>query len=342
MEYNDMLCRIKTNIDEALRREHFNGTILVSINEKEVIKKGYGMSNFELNIENSNKTKFRIGSITKQFTAASILQLYENGLLNLNDTLDKYIDNYPNGNNITIYNLLTHTSGIFNSTTTKDFRENMRKLHSIDNLVDEFKGKPFYFQPGEKFSYCNSGYLLLGFIIEKVTNKSYENYINDEILKKLKMNDSGYDNYKKIIKNRAAGYEFNKEENFIENCDFIDMSVPYAAGALYSTVDDLYTWNNNLINGKVINEDLVNEMFSNHIKCKEGFYGYGVFLDEVEFGGKLRKKIWHTGIIPGFLSCNEIFKEDNIQIIVITNITNNYFNFIFNKIELIISEGMKY
>lgn len=337
--------KIRINIDnyfnELQGKERFSGVILVSIKGEKVVSKGYGMANYEFGICNKSKIKFRIGSITKQFTAVSILQLCEKGLINLDDTLDKYIPDYPDGNKVTIHHLLTHTSGIFNYTRVKDFFKNMRNKHSVENLISEFKQLPYDFEPGTKFSYSNSGYILLGYIIEMVSKESYEEYLKQNIFKKLSMNDSGYDDYKKIIKDRANGYVLVGEEKSLVNCDFIDMSVPYAAGALYSTVEDLYIWNNKLIKGEILSEYSLNQMLSKHIKTEECYYGYGVFLDDIELGGKVRKKMWHNGGIPGFLSCNKVFPDEDIQIIMITNIASEHFAPKVSKVESIVFEDMQ-
>lgn len=130
------------------------------------------------------------------------------------------------------------------------------------------------------------------------------------------MSDSGYDNYKKIIKNRASGYDLEGEEKSLVNCDFIDTSICHAAGALYSTVEDLYIWNNKLIKGEILSEHSLNQMLGKHVKAEERYYGYGVDLDDVELRGKFRKKIWHHGGIPGFFSCNKIFPNEDIQIFI--------------------------
>lgn len=260
-----VLDKISINIDNYLNdlseKEKFSGAILVSIKGKKVISKGYGMANYELDVLNTSKTKFRIGSVTKQFTAVAIMQLFEKGQLNLDDTLDKYIPDYPKGDKVTIHHLLTHTSGIFNYTNIEGPIENtIRKKHSLETLINEFKYAPYDFEPGEKYSYSNSGYVLLGYIIKKVSNKSYEEYLQENVFNKLLMVDTGYDDYYKIIKNRASGYDLKGEEKRMVNCEFIDMSIPHAAGALYSTVEELYIWNKALIGGKIISEELLKKI----------------------------------------------------------------------------------
>lgn len=270
------------------------------------------------------------------------MQLCDKGLLNLDDTLEKFIPDYPRGNEVTIHYLLTHTSGIFNHTSIEGFMENiMKNKHSVEELIEEFQNQPYDFEPGTKYLYSNSGYILLGYIIEKISKKSYEEYLKDNIFNKLSMNDSGYDDHIKLIKNRASGYLLEEDDEILSNYDFIDMSVPYAAGGLYTTVEDLYTWNNGLFRGKVISEKSLKQMTSKHTDAgEEGYYGYGIAIDEVELGGKVRKKVYHGGGIPGFFSANHTFPNEDVQIIMITNIVNKCFTDKISKVESIVFEDL--
>jgi CubicO group peptidase (beta-lactamase class C family) len=333
---------INNYFNELSGNEKYSGAILVSIKGDIIINQGFGMSNYELDVPNTPKTKFRIGSVTKQFTAAAIMQLYEKGLLNLDDTLDKYISDYPKGDKVTIHHLLTHTSGIFNHTSIDGFMKNiMRNNHSTLELIAEFKNLHYDFRPGATFSYSNSGYILLGYIIENVSKQSYKQYLQENIFNKLSMYDSGYDDYINLIKNRASGYSLKGEERNLTNSDFIDMTVPYAAGALYSTVEDLHTWNKALFQGEVICEEALNKMISKHANAgEEGFYGYGIFTTDVQLGEKIRKKVYHGGGIPGFLSSNSIFPDEEVQIIMTTNIINEYFADKVSNVELIVFEDI--
>ncbi|HAG44616.1 MAG TPA: hypothetical protein DCL31_16450 [Clostridium sp.] len=239
-----------------------------------------------------------------------------------------------------IHHLLTHTSGIFNNTSAEEFMENIiRKKYSLETLIDDFKYVPYDFEPGTKHSYSNSGYILLGYIIEKVSNKSYEEYLQKNIFNKLLMVDTGYDDYYKIIKKRANGYELKGEEKRMVNCEFIDMSIPHAAGALLSTVEDLYIWNKEVIGGKIISEELLKKITEKYIKVKENdYYGYGVHLISEELGGKVRERVDHSGIIPGFLASNEVFPGEDVQIIMITNVPSEHFFKRVSKIRTIIFE----
>src|SRR5215510_10535673 len=184
----------------------FSGTVLVMKQNKVMLKKGYGMADREWNIANTTDAKFRIGSVTKQFTAACILQLIEAGKLSLDDKLSKFYPDFPKGDSVTIHMLLNHTSGISNYTDQKNFMEVATLPWSKDSIISYFKKVPYNFSPGSKWAYNNSGYFLLGCIIEKVTGQSYKDYLQQHILDKLGMKNSGVDRSDTILAMRAKGY----------------------------------------------------------------------------------------------------------------------------------------
>lgn len=340
------LNKIRMNVDkylsEIVGNERFSGAVLISMGDDKIINKGLGMANYELDVPNTPKTIFRIGSVTKQFTAVAIMQLFEKRLINLDDTLDKYITDYPKGDKITIHHLLTHTSGIFNHARIEGFHKRIMKTnHSVEDLIGEFRNLPYNFEPGTKYSYSNSGFMLLGYIIEKVYGLSYEQYLKDNIFKVLSMNNTGVDNHIQLIKNRASGYSLDVERKTFSNCDFIDMSVCYAAGNLYSTSEDLFAWNKALFEGKLISKESLRQMISKHANAgQDGFYGYGTLINDEKIGGKIRKKVYHSGGIPGFFSANNVFPDEDIQIIAISNIRNEYFYNEVTKIESIVFENL--
>src|SRR6185369_11378886 len=220
----------------------FNGSVLVAEKGEIIYKKGFGLANMEWGISNQPATKFRLGSVTKQFTAMLILQLVSENKLKLDVPISTYLPDYPkkNGNIITIHHLLTHTSGIPDFTSFPNFREMMRDPYRPEEIVSLFADSVLEFTPGEKFQYSNSGYILLGYLIEKITGKSYEQVLQNKILTPLKMNNTGYDHNSTVIKNKASGY--NKLGNTFQNANYVDMSIPFSAGAIYSTVEDLYLW----------------------------------------------------------------------------------------------------
>jgi CubicO group peptidase (beta-lactamase class C family) len=289
--------------------DQFNGTILVAENGKIIYEKGFGLANMEWKIPNEPNTKFRLGSITKQFTALAILQLVEQGKLKLDVPISTYLPDYSktNGDKITIHQLLTHTAGIPNYTSFPNFFSDIsRNPYTPEAFVKIFSDLPLEFKPGEKFAYSNSGYFVLGYIIEKVTGKTYEQYLQDNIFTPLKMNNSGFDHHDIILANRATGYERKERStNNYVNSSYIDMSLPYAAGSLYSTVEDLYLWDQALYTEKLLSANSKKLLFDKYINTRfsdTSYYGYGWFIEEASID-KTDKKVQiieHGGGINGF------------------------------------------
>jgi len=245
------LARMEQVVQSFVKDKQFMGAVLVARENEVLLDKGYGFANLEWNIPDSPKTKFRLGSITKQFTAASILLLEERGKLKVDDPVKKYMPDAPAvWDRITIFNLLTHTSGIPNFTSFSDYRKLEPFSATPEELVTRFRDKPLDFQPGERWSYSNSGYVLLGYLIEKISGESYAQFLQDNIFKPLGMVDSGYDSNSTVIPNRASGYAPNKDG--LVNAGYIDMTIPLSAGGLYSTTEDLLRWEQGLFGGKLL------------------------------------------------------------------------------------------
>lgn len=293
------------------------GAAVLAVKDGQVIlRKGYGMANLELGIPMKPGMVFRVGSITKQFTATGIMMLAEEGKLSIEDEITKFLPDFPtHGHKITVHHLLTHTSGIRSYTGMPDWYPLMRKDMKVQELIDIFKNQPMDFTPGERFLYNNSGYFLLGAVIEKVSGKTYEEFIDEKIFKPLGMKNSYYGSHSRIIPNRASGYE--KEGKHFQNADYLSMTQPYAAGSLLSTVDDLYRWNQAVEAGKVISEESLKRMFTptklNNGKTQD--YGYGWSLGTL-FGEKL---IAHGGGINGFVTYAVRVPEKNVFVTVLTN-----------------------
>src|SRR6266478_3662313 len=229
----------------------FMGSVLVARDGDVLLSKGYGSANLEWNIPNSPSTKFRLGSVTKQFTAACILLLEERGKLKVEDPVKKHMPDAPaSWDKVTIYHLLTHTSGIPSFTGFPDYRSTEAIPSPAEKTVARFRDKPLEFEPGEKWSYSNSGYVLLGYLIERISGDRYEKFVRENIFTPLGMKDSGYDSNSAVIPHRAAGYVFRN--NVFENAGFVHMSVPQGAGALYSTTEDLLKWEEGLFGSKVL------------------------------------------------------------------------------------------
>lgn len=286
----------------------FSGSVLVVQKGKVLLSKGYGMANYELDVPNTPQTKFRLGSVSKQFTAVAILQLQERGLLNVHDALSKFIPDYPHGDSITVHQLLNHTSGVADFTSMMGYKASMRNATTLEETMDRFKKEPLDFTPGTEYSYSNSNYVLLSYIIEKVSGETYAHYIRTHIFEPLGMKDSGYDNADDLIKNRASGYRTEGDD--FANASFIDMMIPAGAGGLYSTTEDMYKWDRALYTEKVLKKQSLDAMFTPGLD----HYGYGwAILD------KPRKMITHSGGINGFVSNIARFPDDDVCIIVLGN-----------------------
>ncbi|KUJ60437.1 serine hydrolase [Flavobacteriaceae bacterium CRH] len=300
----------------------FNGSALIAEHGKIIVQKGFGFANMEWNIPNEPNTKFRLGSISKQFTALLIVKLAEEGKIKLDVPITTYLPNYPKatGDKITIHNLLTHTSGIPNYTSFPNFFKDVsRNPYTPEEFVKTFENLPLDFTPGEKYSYSNSGYFLLGYIIEKISGKSYEQFLQETILTPLKMSDTGFDHSDVILKNRAAGYE--KRGKKITNASYIDMSLPYAAGSLYSTVQDLYLWDQALYTTKLLSATSMELLFKPYITTGgNDFYGYGWSIEEVANGNKDKLKIiQHGGGINGFNTIISRIPADKNLVVLLNN-----------------------
>ena len=314
-------------VDKLLDLYHeygkFNGSALVAEQGKVVYKKGIGMANMEWDIENTTDTKHRLGSITKQFTAMLILQLAADGKLDLQAPITDYLPDYPNGHDpqITTHHLLTHTSGIPNYTAFPGFfKDQSRDPYTPDEFVKKFADEKLDFTPGEKFTYSNSGYFLLGVLIEKVSGKTYEAMLQENIFTPLNMNDSGYDHHGEIIKNRATGYE--KQGNEFVNSNYIDMSIPYAAGSLYSTVEDLYLWDQALYTNKMLSKEYMVLYFKPYINAwgnSHYAYGWGVGKDVIGNTTDSIYTISHGGGINGFNTNISRSPSDKTLIVLLNN-----------------------
>lgn len=297
----------------------FNGAVLVAERGKIVYEKGFGMANMEWAIPNQTDTKFRVGSVTKQFTAAIILQLVAEGKIKLDGKITDYLPDYRSdtGSKITIHQLLNHTSGIPSYTGRPDFfAEVSRNPYKPADFVKKFASGDLEFEPGTKFKYNNSGYFLLGAIIEQVTGKSYAENLQERIFTPLGMMNSGYDTHAALIQKRADGYE--KTPDGYLNAAYLDMSLPYAAGSIYSTVEDLYKWDQALYADKILSAESKNLMFTAGL----AHYGYGFFIADQPIGktGEKTKLIQHSGGINGFNALLTRLVDKQQTIILLDNV----------------------
>jgi CubicO group peptidase (beta-lactamase class C family) len=273
-------------MDALIARYHelglFNGSSLVAEKGQPILRKGYGEANMEWHIANTPDTRFRLGSITKQFTATLVMQMVEKGLIDLNAPVTRYLPDYPRA--VTIHQLLNHTSGIPGYTELPAFGREARHPQKPAEFMKMFSGLELLFEPGSKFSYSNSGYFLLGVILEKVAGKPYEELLRERIFEPLGMKESGYDSTRPILEKRAAGYDVTLDGYF--NTDYLDMGEPFAAGSLYSSVDDLLRWDQALYGEKILSEASKQKMFTPGL----GDYGYAFVIHKgavttIEHGG---------------------------------------------------------
>lgn len=290
--------------------------VLVKKQGKIILRKGYGMADLEMGLPMEPDMIFRLGSITKQFTAVAILVLAEQGRLSLEDDITKFLPDYPTqGKAITIEHLLTHTSGIKSYTDMPEWLPLQRKDMTVEDIIDLFKNQPMDFAPGERWKYNNSGYILLGAIIEKVSGKTYEDFLQKHIFAPLSMEHSYYGSASRIIPRRIPGYA--KGNSGFENAPYLSMTQPYAAGSLLSSVDDLATWNEALLAGKLIKRETLERAFRPY-KLKDGTntgYGYGWFNSDYQG----HRFIEHGGGIHGFTTYALAVPEDQIYVALLTN-----------------------
>lgn len=311
---------LKTRIDKLIDTTFTDtngpgGVFMVTKNGKSIYQKSFGKSNIELDVDVTSESVFQIGSMTKQFTAIAILMLEEGNKLSVNDTISKYIPDYPNGNEITIHHLLTHTSGIKDFTKMKALRDIAQKEMTPKMMVDFFKNEPVDFLPGEKFDYNNSGYVLLGYIIELASGESYEDYIEKYIFEKAGMNKSCYATDRQIIKKRAYGYQ--KKESGYVNKTIINFSLPFSSGSLMSTLEDMLKWQNALNKNILLSAESSKKAF-NKYKLNNGeefTYGYGWHIKDIN-GIPTRE---HGGSIFGFKSMGVYIPSVDIYVIGLTN-----------------------
>jgi CubicO group peptidase (beta-lactamase class C family) len=300
-------------------REEFSGSVLIATNGSVVFAKGYGMANRELSVPNTTNTIFRIGSITKQFTTMCILILQEEHKLNATNPISQYIPDCPPAwHAITVQHLLAHTSGIPNFTDFPDNPNCERLPASVMATVKRFRDKPLEFEPGKGKHYSNSGYVLLGYIIEQVTGMTYEKFVAEKVFVPLGMKHSGYDHPATILPQRASGY--SKQGTNIVNCIPFAMDTPHAAGALYSTVGDLLIWDQSLCSARLVSARTL-DLFT-PVGWGRHDTGNGVEhwqLGEIDYHCGNRVQYFATGGISGFLAHETHFPEEKLYVAVLSN-----------------------
>lgn len=321
----------------AVKAGKFNGAALVVQKGTILLQKGYGFKEVADKRMNDPQSVFMIGSVTKSFTSTVILQLQEQGKLSVEDQLDKYFPDFPKGNTVRLKHLLSHTSGIYNYTNEIGPEDSAIVGNPVpqQRILDIIYQKSRSFTPGAKYSYCNSGYFLLGLIIEKVTGKRYDQAVRDMILTPLGMTHSGFDFMHLTSNDKTTGYEVLNDTKQVK-AHLWDSTVSYAAGSIYSTVGDLYKWTTAVGAGQLLSKNSWQQAFTpvlNH-------YGYGWWIDSL-FG---RKYITHSGGLPGFMSNLIYFPDEDVSIILLNNegnygeslvtINRSLCDILFNKVSL--------
>jgi CubicO group peptidase (beta-lactamase class C family) len=297
----------------------FNGSVLVTRRGRIIYERGFGLANLEWNIPNDVNTKFEIGSMTKQFTALLVLQFVNEGKIRLEGHLSDYLPYYrkETGTRVTINELLSHTSGIPSFTDSPGFLDGpaSRIHHTVRKFVQEYCSGDVRFEPGTRFEYSNSGYFLLGAVLEQISGVSYEQLLQARIFQPLGMKDSGYTHSETVIAHRAAGYEHSPSG--LQNARYYDMSVPFAAGALYSTVEDLYLWDQALYGERLLPGRLRDLLFKPNLED----YGYGwVMLVPAAGSPYAGESIpMHGGAIFGFQSVIQRITQHRELIVLLDN-----------------------
>ena len=298
-----------------VQNSHFSGAVLVSRAGEVLFEAGYGLADVEWQIPNQPNTKFSIASLSKQFTAALIMKLQEQGKLHVTHLICQYLDSCPAiWSSIRISNLLSHTSGIPNFTDIPSFLAERRLSRTKDQVVLTFCDKPLEFAPGEKFRYSNSNYFLLGMIIEKVSDSTFEDVLTREILAPLRLKDSGIASGDSVIEKQARGYRATPEGRVVD-ADIMDASWTFGAGGMYSTVGDLKKWDDALDTDAILPRSTLASMWT---PVKEG-YGYGWYVPAISRATLDRRVVFNSGHTDGFVSCMSRFPADKLVVVVLSN-----------------------
>lgn len=313
MTDSKLIADMEAYLQAMTKAGEFSGAVLVAQKGQVLFSGGYGLADREHDIPNTPQTKFLVGSITKQFTSVAIMMLAEQGKLGLDDPISRHLPYSPeHWKAVTIHHLLNHTSGLGNLTDIPGIQETRARLPlPVREIVETFRETPLEFPVGTAFRYSNSGYIVLGDIIERVSGLAYENFLQTHLFGPLEMADSGYDHYQSILKNRATGY--CKRDGEWVRAEYLDMSFPFSAGALYSTVEDLYRWGQALDAGRLISAEAYTRMTT--LTPLLTTYGYGLIMGNLHN----RRTIGHAGGINGFRANFIWFPGEHASIVVLSN-----------------------
>ncbi len=334
---------VALHIDQVLQShaaaEDFSGSALVARDGRILYQHAFGYANLEWKIPNDLQTKFEIGSITKQFTALLVLQFVNEGKISLDRRLSDYLPYYrkDTGNRVTVRQLLSHTSGIPNFISAPGFLDGpvSRTAYSAKDFAQKYCSGDLEFEPGTRFRCSNSGYFLLGAVLEQVSGSSYERLLKDRIFTPVGMNDSGYAHSETIIPHRASGYE--RSSNGLQNARFYDMSIPFAAGAMYSTVGDLFLWDQALYGDRLLPANLRELLFKPNLE-NYGF-GWAILIPQPGSPNAGETVPMHDGAIFGFQSVIERLPKQRELIVLLDNTDSPKLLEIALEIRRVLSEG---
>lgn len=304
-----MAAQLDRYVQSLTDKGSFSGSVLVAKDGKILLAKGYGIANYEHMVPNAPYTKFHLGSITKQFASMAIMQLVQQGTLKLNDAVASLLPEYPINKAITVYNLLTMSSGL------PEYLENFdtTKPTTLNKILTSIKYEPLNFTPGSKYQYCNTNYMLLRAIIEKLSQQDYETYLQMHIFKPLGMKDSGVLHAEPILVHRAQGYDLATGK--LENAAYFDPSIFVGTGGLYSTVEDLYRWDRALYSDTLLAPEFLEQLWQPNLESYCLGWQRGMFQNH--------KYVWHSGDYRGCSTKIVRLLDDNICVIVLSNVSDD-------------------
>lgn len=308
----------KTKLDKIFTDfygpDKFSGYVYISKKGNVILDKGYGKADFEKGIENTKQTRFDIASLTKQITAIAIMQLQEKKLLDVSDKIDKYFPTFPHGNEITIHQLLTHTSGLPEQSTEFDIRK-FRTSNKAFGIEGKNENVKLTSAPGASFQYSNPGYILLGYIIEKLSGKTLDVYFDENIFKPLDMKNTGFRNEDDHLNNLATGYQTEKKDKAEKSWTLLNIGYVYGSGGLCSTIEDLIKWDKALKEEKLISKESYNKIYTPN----KSYYGYGWYITKDSQG---KRNYEHYGFASGYRSYILRAVDDDVLVIIESNYQN--------------------
>lgn len=308
-----------TYMQTCAQLKKISGAVLVARGEEVLFSQAYGMASYELGVPNTPDTIFQLGSLTKPFTATAILQLQDAGSLRVTDPLATSMPDYPHGSEIRLHHLLSNTSGIADYLLVPEFHQFMGRQTTVGELIASFRDRPLEFAPGERFSYSNSNWVLLGAIVEQLAGQSYNAFLQKRQFQPLGLAHTGYEEINSLVKGRASGYFLR--DNGLVRSEYDDPTALYAAGGLHSTVGDVFRWLRTVYKGQVLSEDSRWQMLTPQATSGQEdqlTYGYGWVIEKET----KHPSISHSGAMHGYQTVAKHYTEDDLTVVVLNNFEN--------------------